>query len=138
MVCSRVYITKEFGFEASHHLCLYEGKCSREHGHSYKMQVTVSRLMNIGGIGPNTSAKQCMVMDFGELKEVVEKEVLSTHDHDNLNKLYIQPTAELMVGQIFETLRSALKRRGYYGVKLESVKLWETDSAFAEYRGEEA
>lgn len=38
----RVSVTKCFGFEAAHHLPDYKGACNRLHGHSYKLQVTVS------------------------------------------------------------------------------------------------
>ena len=43
----RVYITKRFTFEACHHLPNYNGKCANVHGHSYKLEVTVSAEKNL-------------------------------------------------------------------------------------------
>jgi len=124
----KVYCTKEFEFEAAHHLLNYEGACARVHGHSYKLQVTVSgevyttRLLN---------ATDHMVLDFKDLKKIVEDKIIRTHDHADLNELYVNPTAEVMVVKMFEVIYRSLPR----DVRLESVKLWETSTSFAEYRG---
>lgn len=126
---SKVYVTKEFTFEAAHHLVNYDGDCANVHGHSYKLQVTAS-----GDIDTSDQkyANECMVIDFKDLKKVVKERVIDHHDHNNLNKLYGNPTAEIMVIEIFNDIASHLPK----DVKLESVKLWETATSFAEYRGE--
>lgn len=127
---AKVYVTKEFTFESAHHLVGYEGDCSKPHGHSYKLQVTLS-----GGIDftsdPNI-ASNLMVLDFKDLKKMVKDVVISTHDHVDLNTIYENPTAEAMVVTIFVALLAVLP----HDVRLESVKLWETATSFAEYRGE--
>ena len=125
----KVYLTKEFEFEAAHHLINYDGPCANVHGHSYKLQVTVS-----GNVDPTETkyATDCMVLDFKNLKGIVKAVIIDTHDHEDLNKLYSNPTAEIMVIEMFNTLRNWLPS----DVKLESVKLWETTTSFAEYRGE--
>ena len=126
----KVYVTKEFEFEAAHHLINYDGPCAKVHGHSYKLQVTVS------GDVSNTSifapATDHMVLDFKDLKKIVDGNIISTHDHADLNDIYDNPTAEVMVIRMFNTIKSHLPK----DVKLESVKLWETSTSFAEYRGE--
>lgn len=126
---SKVYVTKEYGFESAHHLVNYDGDCANVHGHSYKLQVTVS-----GDIDENEQkyANECMVLDFKELKRIVKEQVIDHHDHKDLNKLYENPTAEIMVIGIFKDIQEHLPK----DVKLESVKLWETATSFAEYRGE--
>lgn len=125
----KVYVTKEFEFEAAHHLINYDGPCANVHGHSYKLQVTVSGNINYHD---TEYATDCMVIDFKNLKNVVKAAIIDTHDHEDLNKLYSNPTAEIMVVEMFSTIRKWLPK----DVKLESVKLWETSTSFAEYRGE--
>ena len=125
----KVYLTKEFEFEAAHHLINYDGACANVHGHSYKLQVTVS-----GSVNPFDTkyATDCMVLDFKDLKNVVKTAIIDTHDHADLNTLYDNPTAEIMVIGMYDNLREWLPK----DVNLESVKLWETSTSFAEYRGE--
>ena len=118
----KVSVTKCFGFEACHHLPRYDGACSRLHGHSYKLQVTVS-----GSVDEITG----MVMDFNVLKAIVKDRVVDRYDHRNLNDFYANPTAENMVVQMFRDLSETFTR---LGLTVESVKLWETESSFAECR----
>ena len=125
----KVYLTKEFEFEAAHHLINYDGPCANVHGHSYKLQVTVSGSINVF---ETKYATDCMVLDFKNLKSIVKTVIIDTHDHADLNKLYSNPTAEIMVVGMFDTIKAWLPK----DVKLESVKLWETSTSFAEYRGE--
>lgn len=124
----KVYVTKEFEFEAAHKLNNYDGACANLHGHSYKLQVTVSGHIDIS---QQTYASDCMVMDFKDLKEVVEESIIKTHDHAYLNIIYDNPTAEVMVVSMFFSIYKELP----LDVHLESVKLWETSTSFAEYRG---
>lgn len=124
----KVYVTKEFEFEAAHHLLRYEGACARVHGHSYKLQVTASGEVYLSG---HLQATDHMVIDFKELKKIVEDKIIRTHDHADLNDLYENPTAEVMVIKMFMVIQESLPR----DVHLESVKLWETSTSFAEYRG---
>lgn len=118
----KVSVTKCFGFEAAHHLPRYDGDCSRLHGHSYKLQVTVS-----GSVDYITG----MVMDFNVLKTIVKSNVVDKYDHQNLNEFFDNPTAENMTMYIFKDLTDAFT---HLGLTLESVKLWETESSFAECR----
>ena len=115
-------VTKCFCFEAAHHLPDYEGACNRLHGHSYKMQVTVS-----GSVDEMSG----MIIDFNVLKSVVNKEVVDKYDHQYLNDFFQNPTAENMVQHIFKRLSAKFSKMG---LVLESIKLWETESSFAECR----
>lgn len=125
----KVYCTKEFEFEAAHHLLNYDGPCANVHGHSYKLQVTVSGQVYLAG---SLDAHDNMVLDFKDLKKIVEENIIRTHDHADLNGIYENPTAEVMVVKMYGELLKHLPR----DVKIESVKLWETSTSFAEYRGE--
>lgn len=124
----KVYCTKEFEFEAAHHLLNYDGACARVHGHSYKLQVTVSGEVCISGL---LQATDHMVLDFKDLKKIVEDKIIRTHDHADLNDLYENPTAEVMVVKMYGVIYEALPK----DVCIHSVKLWETSTSFAEYRG---
>lgn len=129
----RVYITKRFTFEACHHLPNYNGKCANVHGHSYKLEVTVSAEKNftMGHSSPYNN----MVIDFSTLKSIVNAEVVNKYDHQDLNEFFAMPTAESMVVEMFEDIRSKLNDMFDF-VRLEEVKLWETEDSYASFRGE--
>lgn len=133
---SKVYVTKRFGFEAAHHLPYYGGKCRSIHGHSYKLEVTISAERNFED-RLSQSPYEHMVIDFSTLKAVVNAEVVNRYDHTNLNEFFAMPTAEGMVVKMFNDLNAVISATyGENGVKLEEVKLWETEDCFASYRGE--
>lgn len=70
-------VTREFSFETAHMLSNYGGPCKNLHGHSYKLQVTLKG-------GPKNSVGESdseMVMDFTDLKAIVEERVISKIDH---------------------------------------------------------
>lgn len=117
-------ITKIVNFEAAHHLPYHLGKCHSLHGHSYKLEVTVS-----GNVFDVETPSGGMIMDFADLKDIIERVVVDKYDHSNLNEYFFNPTAELMVTQIYYDIKSALP----IGVKLKSCRLWETSTSYAEY-----
>ena len=118
----KVFVTKKFEFEACHHLIDYKGKCSNPHGHSYKLEVTVSGAVQDDG----------MVLDFSCLKRLVGDHVICLVDHKDLNVLFdFQTTAENMAIHFFYLISAELP----FEIELESVRLWETSSCFVEYRG---
>ena len=44
----RVLVSKEFTFDAAHHLHCYEGKCKNLHGHTYRVVLGLAALpMNV-------------------------------------------------------------------------------------------
>lgn len=118
----RMCVTKCFGFEAAHYLPDYDGPCSRLHGHSYKLQVTVS-----GAIDTVSG----MIIDFNILKKVIKELIVDKYDHSYLNDYFELPTAENMVYDFFKVLDSKFSQMG---IDVESVKLWETESSYAECR----
>lgn len=70
-------LTKKFRFEASHILPLHPGKCSRLHGHSWTLDVTVE-----GPINPTTG----LVVDYADLSRLVNKEIIDRLDHQHLGQ----------------------------------------------------
>ena len=112
-------IGKEFTFDSAHYLIDYRGPCEHIHGHTYRFEVTLSGAVGEGG----------MVMDFAEIKAVVEALVLSKLDHKLLNDIIPQPTAEHIAIWIWNALKKSLP--------LSSIKLWESPGSFVIYRGNE-
>jgi 6-pyruvoyltetrahydropterin/6-carboxytetrahydropterin synthase len=109
----------EFHFAASHRLPRYEGPCFRLHGHNYRGVVALD-----GEVDPRTG----MVADFGEVKRVLQEEVLSRADHHDLNEVLENPTAENIARWIWEALEPRLPG-------LAEVKLWEIPGCCVTYRG---
>ena len=104
-------ITKDFSFDASHRLWnqnfdedenlrIY-GKCANfpSHGHTYKLSITIR------GESDNTG----MIMNFTDLKKIVNREIIEKFDHHSLNDFYEIPTCENMVVDIFKKLQPLLK-----------------------------
>ena len=143
---SKIRITKEFTFEMAHALFGYDGKCKNVHGHSYKLDVCV-----IGEpINDVKNPKFGMLIDFGDLKKIVKSEIVDVVDHaimlniktphKNLAKelensghdiveVDYQPTSENMVSDFAKKIQLKLPN----GIKLHSLKLRETATAFAEW-----
>ena len=124
-----VEVTKEFTFDSCHRLLSYNGACARFHGHTYKLQVTVEGMTNDIGL----------VIDFKLLKSIVKNEIVSRVDHYVLNEVMnFNTTAENMVMYFFDILADYIDKyshnEGRY-IKLKEVKLWETPTSFATYRG---
>lgn len=118
-------VTKLFEFEACHHLPHYDGACHNIHGHSYKLEVTVS-----GQVSKNENDPKCgMIIDFKDLKAIVKSVAVDKYDHSNLNEFFPNPTAEIMVKQIAVDIMSKLPQEVY----LMSCKLWETSTSYAEW-----
>jgi 6-pyruvoyltetrahydropterin/6-carboxytetrahydropterin synthase len=142
---ARIRVTKQFGFEMSHALLNYDGLCRNIHGHSYKLQLTVSgEPANQPG-----NAKDGMVIDFSNLKKIIQENIDSKLDHslminqnaptdklETLGQMYerhhvvpFQPTSENMVVYIAEKVKLLLPEH----LELFSVRLFETGSSFAEW-----
>ena len=72
-----IRLTKLFSFEAAHALEGYDGACREIHGHSYKLYVTVKG----EPVADERDPKFGMVMDFGDLKRIVNEQVVKPFDH---------------------------------------------------------
>jgi len=114
-----ITVTKVFEFEAAHHLPNYDGKCSKIHGHSYKLEVEVGR--------KNKSTYPTMILDFSVLKKIVKEKIIDRLDHSYLNDIFEYPTAEAMVNWI----RTELAHTELF---VERIRLWETSTSYAEWR----
>ena len=136
-------ITKEFRFEGAHALPGYDGKCRNIHGHSYLMYVTVKG-ENLNG---TNSPKEGMVVDFKQLKAIVNENIVDVLDHalimhaasplsqelaqayPNVIMVDFQPSTENLICWFAQVLPGKLPQ----GVELFSIKLYETAGSFAEW-----
>lgn len=119
-----ITITRKFEFAAGHYLPNHPGACKRYHGHNYLLEVTVSR---VGGyIHPATK----MVIDFGDLKKIVNKNIVDILDHSWLNDLFDNPTAEYMV----HWMTIILKRTLPDNIELQRIRLYETSNSYIDWR----
>ena len=91
-------LTKEFSFHAAHSLKFLpvSHKCSRLHGHTYRVLFTVG-----GELDPDRG----WVVDFGEMARAAD-ELYHELDHHYLNEIegLEEPTAELIAKYIFDRL----------------------------------
>ena len=110
-------ITKEFTFDSAHQLNWHQGKCKNLHGHTYKLRVTVKGEIKQNGI----------IIDFGELKKIVNESVIEQLDHKFLNDIIDNPTAENLIVWIWDQLKSKLN--------LSEIRLWETPTSYVTYKG---
>jgi len=142
---SIIKITKQFSFEMAHALRNYDGLCRNIHGHSYKMDITLAGQP----LQDESSPKNGMVMDFGDLKRLVNEEIISLLDHalvlnaktdtqliemlkHNFEKIVVvdfQPTTENLLNFIADKLKTRLTET----VKLCRIRLRETDSSYADW-----
>jgi 6-pyruvoyltetrahydropterin/6-carboxytetrahydropterin synthase len=128
----RVLVSKEFTFDAAHHLHAYEGKCKNLHGHTYKVVFGISGIPNDIGI----------TVDFGEIKDIWKEHIEPFLDHRYLNETLppMNTTAENIVVWLFEQMEDALHNSlssvSLRETRTEFVKLYETPTSYAEVRRE--
>lgn len=115
----KIRLSREFKFDAAHKLENYNGVCARIHGHTYTLVVTVEGEPDDSG----------MLIDFFDMKKIVEETVISKVDHTYLNDFYQQPTVENMAQDMFWNLKKAFEKTQ---VTLFSVKLYEGFKCCAE------
>ena len=122
-----ISVTKIFKFDAAHFLPEHSGKCADLHGYTYRLEVTVAR--KDGGLVAEGSSAG-MVIDFGDLKAIVQREIIEKVDHKMLNDIFpFRTTAENMVIHFYEVLEQQLAP---LGVEVLKLRLWETQTSFAE------
>ena len=141
-------VTKEFRFCAAHRLHEYDGLCANLHGHNYRAEVTLTA-MELDGMG--------MVLDFGIIKARIGQWIDKHWDHalllnandplasvewDRALGLFFKtflfeggrnPTAEIMAQRLWVAADGEIA--GLSGVRLACVRIYDTDSSWAEVIG---
>ncbi len=113
-------ISKEFRFEASHILPRHPGKCSRLHGHSWRVRVEVE-----GDLNPETQ----FVMDFAELGQVVQP-LIDWLDHSHLNWIIIYPSSENVAAWLGYKISEKLRRVRFIVSVSETSDSWASWDSF--------
>lgn len=115
-------LERSYRFEAAHHLphVAESHACRRLHGHSYRIDVTVT-----GRAGKRSG----WVVDFADIDAVVEP-VCAQLDHQLLNDIagLDNPTSEVLASWLWERLAPDLPG-------LSAVRVAETPDSACTYRG---
>jgi len=120
-----ISICKRFRFDAAHSLPYYKGKCANLHGHSFLLDVEVS------GQVQDQGEKIGMIVDFADLKALVNDAVIDRVDHIYLNDHIKNPTAETLVELFVHRLDKLMFANN---LELERLRLYETEDSYAEWR----
>jgi 6-pyruvoyltetrahydropterin/6-carboxytetrahydropterin synthase len=130
-------VTKRVFFCYGHRLMNYDGKCRHPHGHNGRVEIELcADRLDMKG----------MVQDFSEIGRVMKGWIDANLDHRMLLRgddplvaaleklgepVYLMtenPTAESIARLIFEQAKG-------HGFPVTEVRLWETESSVAAYRG---
>jgi 6-pyruvoyltetrahydropterin/6-carboxytetrahydropterin synthase len=143
-----MYITRRLEFDAGHRIPDHASQCRHLHGHRYAIEISLTgEIINAPGSEVNG-----MVMDFGEIKNIASKEVVSQWDHAFLvwrgdtrvveflasmpgHKtvlLDVVPTAENLAATAFRILNAAYRDTYGNALRLDRVRLFETPNCWAD------
>ena len=140
---STIHLTKVFSFAMAHALENYHGMCKNIHGHTYKLEVTVKGVPS----QDENSSKRGMIIDFSDLKAIIEEKIVRPWDHalmlnrkanpellrllqKNYGKIILtdyQPTTENMLCYLAAEIKAILPP----DIQLYSIKLKETENSYA-------
>ena len=135
-----ITVTKTIRFDAAHVLTNHQGLCKNLHGHTYRVDVSVTQ-----GDGDTRD----MVIDFKDLKRIASEVVCERFDHafiyntESAGEREIAAVVEKngmrTVAIPFRSTAENLARMFFGELKalipgLSAVKVWETADSCAEYR----
>lgn len=112
-----ITIGKTFSFAGAHFLPEHKGLCQHLHGHEWKIKVEVCKRIN---------TKTGMVLDFGDLKSIVNENIILQLDHSLLNDTIPNPTAENLLVWVWERLMFFGLLKG-----IKAITIWETEDSSA-------
>ncbi len=146
-------ISKFIEIDTAHRVPNHKSKCKNLHGHRYKIEVAVDDKV----ITEKGASDEGMVIDFGDLKEIMMKVIdekldhtgiFSTSDPDLDTLMMIEksqlarggkpmvwvdfiPTAENIASYIYKEMKPALIGRG---IQISGVAVCETPTSVAVFR----
>ena len=131
------HITKQFKFCAAHKYWndnwsdeknkeIFEDDI-RIHGHNYELDITISGI---------PSEESGFIVNISELKQIVDKNVISILDHSQIDEDVLwfknkQPSTENLVIFIWDQIVPHINGK----MKLHKIKLRETPTIYTEYYG---
>jgi len=156
----RIEISKEIEFDAGHRVSTHASKCKNPHGHRYKIRVTCG-----GRIIDNpTRADHGMLIDFGNLKGIMNRKIHDVLDHGfvvwqddtwmieslknqvpggtgwkldwNVIVFPTMPTAENIAVWAWQQIEADIEAEFGDDLCIQEVAVWETPTSVAYYRGE--
>ena len=140
-------IVKIIQWDMGHRVLNHRSVCRGLHGHRYRAEICVE-----GEIVQETGAsEEGMVVDFADIKRAALEEVHDRMDHafmvwdkdEELMTFFkdhsghkpvvvpFTPTAENVAHYIFQLLEGRIQDAYGTGLRLHSVKLWETPTSYA-------
>ncbi len=140
-------VSKEIQWDMGHRVTNHHSQCKNLHGHRYRAEIVLQGdLVSTSGV-----SEEGMVIDFGDIKKIAVKHVHDMLDHgfmvwekdtllvDFFNKNSDQkhivvpfvPTSENVAAWIFRVLDTKFRDTFDTGLKLSSIKLWETPTSIA-------
>jgi len=142
-------IGKVIQWDMGHRVLNHRSVCKGLHGHRYKAEICVEGKL----IEEKGASEEGMVIDFADIKKVAQKFIQEELDHafmvwDRDHELLeffkssqghkpvivpFTPTAENVAAYIYNKLKDKFADVFKTGLKLQSVKLWETPSSYALY-----
>ena len=135
-----ITVTKTVKFDAAHVLTNHQGLCKNLHGHTYRVDVSVSQVED---------DDRDMVIDFKDLKTIANEVICDRFDHafiyntESAGEREIAAVVEKngmrTVAIPFRSTAENLAKMFYGELKLRipglsSVRVWETAESCAEYK----
>lgn len=111
-------------FDAAHYIRDYVGKCMREHGHRWVVEVVV---------GGTELDRRNILVDFSEVKSALNY-IVDTHlDHYQLNESLGKPniTAEYLAEWLYRQVKARV-----IDLNIVEVSVWESPDCGATYYGD--
>lgn len=137
-------ISKIIKFDAAHAIHNYSGPCANLHGHTWKLEILIDyHHLDETGIS----------IDFKDLKKILKNivpdhklmlssewpveliNVLKKYFGNNIVILDFEPTAENLSKYFWGLLDKELSRFDTYVKHHLTVRVWESETAFAEFKG---
>lgn len=113
-------IFRRFGFDAAHCIPSHPGRCHFPHGHHWRVEVAVKG---------NFEEEDSMLIDFGDLKKILMREVIDRLDHTDLNDIFeFEPTAENLAVWIRRQIEYYLPEN----ILIHFVRVWESEDCYAQ------
>jgi len=119
-------------FSAAHKLLRYKGSCSKLHGHTWTVEVSVAG---------NSLDDAGMLFDFIKLKDIINN-IVKNFDHNYLNEVYpftprqggefLNPTTENIARFIFFELKKKIGQENNK-ITVQKVCVWESPNSAAAY-----
>ena len=142
-------IGKIIQWDMGHRVLNHRSVCKGLHGHRYKAEICVEGELVL----ESGASEEGMVIDFADIKKIAlqfiqeeldhafmvwdkDEELLEYFNKSKGHKPVIVPfthTAENVAAYIFQQLQDKFTDVFKTGLRLQSVKLWETPSSYALY-----